>query len=108
MYKVFISMPMKGKRIDEIRFLMSKAKEDIEKILGEPVELIDSIFDYEEGVSNPISFIGLAIQTMANADYLYCADGWSDARGCLVERIVAELYGIPVFEANAEEEDANG
>lgn len=86
---------------------MGKARAEIEKILGEPVELIDSIFDYEEGVSNPITFIGLSIQALANADYIYSAGEWKDSRGCLVERIVAELYGIKVLTAETKE-NTNG
>lgn len=35
---------------------------------------------------------------MADADLVYFAKGWEDARGCMIERECAVQYGVPILE----------
>ena len=44
MKKLFISQPMRGKTDEEILAVRKKAIESAEKLVGEPVEVIDSFF----------------------------------------------------------------
>lgn len=45
MKKLFISKPMRGKSDEEILAERQKAIEAAEKVIGEPVEVIDSFFE---------------------------------------------------------------
>ena len=45
MKKLFISQPMRGKTDEEILAVREKAIKSAEKMIGEPVEVIDSFFD---------------------------------------------------------------
>lgn len=102
MKKLFISMPMSGMSREEIVVRMAEAKSDAERIVGEPVELIDSVFDYEAGISNPVEYIGKAIIAMSQADHVYFAVGWKNARGCRVEHVVAVSYDMSIIDENME------
>lgn len=102
MKKLYISMPMSGMSREEIVARMAEAKIEAERLVGEPVELIDSVFDFVPGVSHPVKCIGRSIMTMADADCVYFAGEWGKARGCLVEFLVAGSYGIPILNVNLE------
>lgn len=102
MKKLFISMPMSGLSREEIKTRMAEAQTDAERIVGEPLELIDSVFEFETGVSNLVKCIGKAIMCMADADYVYFAVGWKNARGCRVEHVVAVSYEMSILDENME------
>lgn len=101
MKKVFISQPMGRIRESQILRTKEKAKEYVESILGEEVEIIDSFFDCvpltKYRSRDPIWCLGESIKLMADADYIYFTPGWTEARGCIVERLVAEEYGIEII-----------
>ena len=44
MKKLFVSQPMRGKTDNEIKEERNNAIKEVEKILGEKVEIIDSFF----------------------------------------------------------------
>ena len=98
--KVFISQPMRDRESEEI---IAERKE-IERYLNirydNKVEVIDSyITNFNEVHSNlPIVFVGIAVQKMADADLVVFADNWQTARGCRVERKVAEEYGLEILD----------
>lgn len=101
MKKVFISQPMGGIRESQILKIKEKAKEYVESVLGEEVEIIDSFFDCAPLTKyrsrGPIWCLGESIKLMSDADYIYFVPGWTEARGCVVERLVAEEYGIEII-----------
>ena len=102
---VFISQPMKDKTREEIikeRYKtiawiyedLAKATSTLKEV--EKVNIIDSYFEVSEDVKNtPVWCLGEAIKLMSNADYVVFCNGWEDARGCRIERTVANEYGIP-------------
>lgn len=96
--KVFISQPMRGKTEEEIRKERAAAEEFVREKLGEDAEVIDS---YVEGApktkNQAVYYLGRSIQMLADADMLICLRGWEDARGCRIEKTIAEEYGVPVF-----------
>lgn len=101
MKKLFISQPMRGLSEEEIL----KAREEIriraEKVIGEPVEVIDSFFtDYSGEVckSVPMWHLGKSIQLLSQADIAYFGGDWRNARGCKIEHEVADKYGIKIIE----------
>lgn len=101
MKKVFISQPMGGIRESQILKTNEKAKEYVESVLGEEVEIIDSFFDYAPLTKyrsrGPIWCLGELIKLMADADIVVFAPGWWDARGCKIEHQVALEYGIKII-----------
>lgn len=99
MKKLFISQPMANLTEEQIRKARQHAIEEIGKIYGEEeVEVIDSIITDETEGKGPIWFLGKSIELMAEADLCVFLDGWADARGCRVEHLVAEEYGVEIVD----------
>ena len=94
--KVMISQPMRNRSEEDI---IAERKVIIEKLNNMHIEVIDTIFteeapeDYKAGVY----YLGKSIQEMSKADALFMMDGWREARGCRIERQVAEAYGIKIL-----------
>ena len=70
MKKIFASLPMAGKSYAEIRkgqeSLLRKAKD----ILGEPVELIESLFTDAPNGSAPLWYLARSLELLSSADYV--------------------------------------
>ena len=98
MKKLFISQPMRGKTDEEIKAERQKAIEAAEKVIDEPVEVIDSFFEKAPVNAKPLWFLGKSLELLAGADIAYFAKGWQDARGCKIENTCAIEYGISVIE----------
>ena len=96
MKKIFISMPMAGKGKDDIL----SEQENILALVGAElqcdVELVESFVDNED--YSPLEFLGESLKRMAKADYVVFAEGYEYARGCGIERICAEQYGLEILE----------
>lgn len=92
MLKLFISLPMNGLSDTEIRDAIAEAKAEAERIMGEPLELLETLFDFNEE-THPLTCLGEALKRMAEADVVYFHHGWKQARGCFVEHIAAVKYG---------------
>ena len=94
--KVFISQPMRNRSEEDI---MAERKVIIEKFNNMHIDVIDTIFtdevpiDYNAGVY----YLGKSIKEMSKADALFMCDGWREARGCRIERQVAQDYGIKIL-----------
>lgn len=99
MKKLFISQPMRGKTDEEIRTERTKAIQCVEKIVGGPVEVIDSFFEKAPANAKPLWFLGKSLQMMSDADIAYFASGWQDTRGCWIEYMCAIRYDIHCIEA---------
>ena len=94
MKKLFISQPMRGKSDEEIFAERQKAIKAAEKVIGEPVEVIDSFFEKAPVNAKPLWFLGKSLELLADADVAYFAPGWEDARGCTIEHTCAVEYDI--------------
>lgn len=98
---IFISQPMSGlsdEQIEDIRLeIINKAR----KLFGD-INVIDSYckenFDQFEGNNKAIAFLGYSISKLAEADVAFFADEWYEARGCRIEFLVCEEYGIPIYQ----------
>lgn len=99
MKKLFISQPMRGKTDEEILAERKKAIETAEKVVGEPVEVIDSFFEKAPANAKPLWFLGKSLELLSDADVAYFAPGWEDARGCKIEHTCAVEYNINRIEA---------
>ena len=98
MKKLFISQVMRGKTDKEILAEREKAIKEAEKIIGEPVEVIDSFFQRAPVEAKPLWFLGKSIELLSTADVVYFAPGWEEARGCRIEHECAKEYGIDRIE----------
>ena len=93
MKKLFISQPMRGKSETEIMQERATAVAEAEKLLGEPVNVLETYFGKEY---HPLEFLGKSIMYLAQADAAYFASGWEDARGFKIEHTCAAEYGVPI------------
>ena len=98
MKKLFISQPMKGKTDEEILAVREKAIKAAEKLIGEPVEVIDSFFRSAPVDAKPLWFLGKSLELLSTAYVAYFAPGWNDFRGCKIEHTCAVEYNIDRIE----------
>lgn len=99
MKKLYISVPMKGRTVEEIKATIQKMKKLAEKYEGEELELIDS---YIEGNSlrhnrEAVCHLGENLKKLAMADVfigIQNVDKWGE---CYIEREVALRYGIKIY-----------
>ena len=64
---------------------------EVEHDFDEEVELVDSFLPGGEYV-DPLVMLGRSIQRMAEADVMFFARGWEEARGCKIEHACACAY----------------
>lgn len=95
--KAFISQPMNGMSDDEIIIVRDSIYRLIQKRHGENCEIIESWKPHMPSY-NPVTALALSIEKLADADVVYFAPDWDEARGCVIEHAIAELYGIPRVE----------
>ena len=95
--KLFISQPMKGKTDEEILEVRNKAILSAKRELGAEPEVIDSFFQGEPVTLKPLGYLGKSLILMADADVVYFAKGWEEARGCRIEHECAIEYGIELI-----------
>ena len=98
MKKIFISQPMKDKADEVILAEREKAIETAKDYFNEDVEVIDSFFQTAPHDAKPLWFLGKSLELMAGADVVIFASGWQNARGCKIEHLCAEEYGIDIIE----------
>ena len=94
MKKLFVSQPMRGKTNEEILAVREKAIASAEQELGEKVEVIDSFFLNAPAEAKPLWYLGKSLELLSQADVVYFAKGWEEARGCRIENTCAIEYGI--------------
>ena len=101
MKKIFISQPMRGLTDEEILNKRQEIRKNAEKVIKEPVELIDSFIEDYPGEINkhiPVFYLGKSIQFLSQADVAYFGGDWRNARGCKIENEIAKQYGIKIIE----------
>ena len=94
MKKLFISQPMRDKTDEEIKAEREEAIKEVEKQLGEKVEVLDSFFEGAPHDAKPLWFLGKSIELLAQADIACFCRGWVEYRGCRIEEKCAKEYGI--------------
>lgn len=105
--KVFVSVPMHGRKLNEISDdirgavdVFIKWNEYFMKYTDEDIEFIDSLDQL--GPEHPIKnkrvwYLSKAIERLADCDAVIFCHGWREAHGCKVERTVADEYGLDTF-----------
>lgn len=92
--KVFISQPMRGLAEHKIKLNREKAIENIKRLYGDDVEIIDNYFNGDE---NSLFKLGESIELLSTADIIYLCKGWNKARGCKIEYMCASDYDIKII-----------
>lgn len=92
--KIFISHTMKGLSEKEIKSNREKAIKKIKSLYGDDAEIIDS---YIDGEGTPLWCLGKSIELLSTADIAYFCKGWNTARGCRIEYMCADNYGIGTY-----------
>lgn len=91
--KVMISQPMKGKSVEEIRAERNAVIESLEAT-GHTV--VDTVFTDTLPETDDVALwhLGKSIEIMSSVDAVYFMAGWRQARGCIIEHMAAEKYGL--------------
>lgn len=91
--KVMISQPMKGKSTEEVRF---ERKAIIAKLEKKGHTVVDTVFTDTppETENTALWHLGKSLEVMSSVDAVYFMEGWRQARGCLIEHMAAEKYGL--------------
>lgn len=107
--KIFYSQPMHDKTEDEIKDKTSRLDNYIYGILMYSgfkqedilrIEIIDSIHHEElDPDAGRLKHLGASIQLMEDADLIIFDKDWSKAKGCKVEKMVAETYVLHWLDA---------
>ena len=100
MMKVFISMGMRDKTIEEIRETMNDIANTLKKRFKEDIEVIDTVvedFENLEVENEGLYCLGKSIELLSTADLVVFAEDWDSYRGCKIEHRCAEEYGLKIM-----------
>lgn len=95
--RVMISMPMNGRNEAEVKEQKQKIKEAFAKL---HIDVVNNIFLEEkaQGYNYPALFyLAKSIDVMGKVDAVYFVKDWATARGCRIERQIAEAYGVKIL-----------
>ena len=102
--KIFVSLPMRDRSVDEIREDMNDILDMIRPgyaEIGEDVELINTVWTDTPGpdiLEESVWYLGRSIQALSEADIAIFHPGWREARGCIIEHMICAMYNIPYFD----------
>ena len=103
--KVFISMGMRDKTIEEIRETMNDIANTLKKRFKEDIEVIDTVvedFENLEVENEGLYCLGKSIELLSTADLVVFAEDWDSYRGCKIEHRCAEEYGLKIMYVSGE------
>ncbi|WP_304184604.1 DUF4406 domain-containing protein [Phocaeicola plebeius] len=88
--KLYISIPISGKDITEVKLHLDIVKNGLVSKLYEPVTPFDVSSDSNASYAE---HMGRDIQALLECDAVYFCRGWQDSKGCQAEYEVAKIYG---------------
>lgn len=92
--KVMISQPMAG--IDKDTIIEKRELARL-NLLKAGYEVVDSfvVRDAPKDVTHTaVWYLSKSIEVMSKVDVVYFCNGWTNARGCLMEHHTAQYYGL--------------
>lgn len=105
MKKAMISQPMANRTEKEIVKVREKAKAFLE---SKGYEVINTKFDDwhppEDTKNIPLAFLAKSLESMSKCDAVCFCDGWLHARGCVIEHLTADYYGLKMIYENRAEQ----
>ena len=96
----FISVGMHGREKEQITADIAEAIDVIQSMVGEDIRIIHN---YEcpaptkDLRNSRLWYLGEAIKKIAESDYIYFTKSWRHHKGCIIEMILAKLYGIRIL-----------
>lgn len=97
MTKLFISQPMRGRRMaDIVRERKTLVADAAVALQEDEIAVLDTLFDDTD--ATPLALLARALGKLAEVDAVIFAPGWETARGCRMEHLAAEEYGIRIVE----------
>lgn len=104
MKKLFVSVPMKGRTVEEIKASIQKMKKIAEIYEGEELELIDSYVEDNPPKNNSqaIWYLGKSLEKLSEADIFIGIEDDYDWSGCYIERMTAHKYNIKSYHVPAD------
>lgn len=102
--KAMLSQPMAGKSDEEIVTTRERA---IKALESQGYKVVNTLFTdewyspksmEERGVENiPLCFLAKSLESMSLCHAAYFCKGWRDTRGCVIEHMAAEKYGLTIL-----------
>lgn len=105
MKRLFISQPMNSRTDAEIEAVKQQAVLEAKRLLNEDVCVINSYIKDAPHYMKPLWLLGESLKLLSTADVVYFAEGWEAMRGCRIERLCAQEYGIEILEKEVQHED---
>lgn len=99
MKKVYISLPISGRDVEEAKADAEKAKKLLTKNGYEAVSPFDVVPDVPKGMTPSQAYaycMGRDIEALLQCDGIYLCDGHQLSKGCQLEVEAARLYGIEI------------
>lgn len=93
--RVFISIPMNNRSSEEIEGKFNRVKRRLETIGFSVEESYKK--EYNKDDTSPLYALAESLIHMSHCDVAIFCKGWNKARGCIVENMVANLYGLKVI-----------
>jgi len=93
--KIFISQPMRGLTIEEIKKERNDAIEFIKTHITDDFEVIDNIQE-DAHYTHPLEYLGEDFKMLPKADIVLMWGDYLTHSGCRLEKEAAENYGIRV------------
>ncbi|GHT35370.1 hypothetical protein AGMMS49592_5620 [Endomicrobiia bacterium] len=92
--KIVISQAMKGKSKEEIEARRAALVKDLE---AQGHKVVNTLYsDYNACGNIPLQCLSRTIGQIAVVDKVYfLGEDWNSSRGCIVENMICNLYGIP-------------
>lgn len=98
MKKIFISQPMRGKTVEEIERERNKIIDKVKSAEGQNIEIILSFLSNKAVQKTSLWCLGESLKKLSEAHIAYFGQGWENARGCKLEHLACEEYGIKIKE----------
>ncbi len=91
--KVMISQPMKDKTTEQVQ---AERASVIAMLKTKGHTVVDTVFSKTPPSTDNVALwhLGKSLCAMSHVDAVYFMEGWRQARGCLIEHMAAEKYGL--------------
>lgn len=98
--KLFVSQVMNGKSKEEIMKLRERVKNFADEngyVIADSYITENCPSDLQED-NRGVWYLGKSLEILAGCDAILMTPGSENARGCKIERQVAESYGIKIYD----------
>lgn len=93
--KVFLSVGMHGRTMEEIHHDITKMKKELHRLYPDKdLSFVDNADCVGVDDDGRLYYLGEAIKKMDRCDAVYFHSDYKKHKGCLIEEKVCELYGL--------------